>query len=169
VDKEQCARVRPAAKAGRCARSALASSGAKAALAAAASGAAGVAAAWGGGEQGRAAPSSTREGAAARRGRKERERRKRKGKKEKKRKGERKEREKERGKGRSRRRQRPDEHARLSATRSTLRGMRKEKDGTAIEIECRDGEKFREGIRRISGLGMIELNDEKVLKIIFSA
>ena len=42
----------------------------------------------------------------------------------------------------------------------------KEKDGTTIEIGCRDGENFWVGIR---GLGMIELNDEKVLKIIFSA
>jgi len=35
-----------------------------------------------------------------------------------------------------------------------------------FEIGCRDGENFWEGIR---GLGMIELNDEKILKIIFSA
>jgi len=36
----------------------------------------------------------------------------------------------------------------------------------AIKIGCQDGKNFWEGIR---GLGMIELNDEKVLKIIFSA
>jgi len=46
------------------------------------------------------------------------------------------------------------------------RNEKEQRDGTAIGFGCRDSENFWEGIR---GLGMIELNDEKVLKIIFSA
>ena len=46
------------------------------------------------------------------------------------------------------------------------RNEKEQRDGTAIGFGCRDSGNFWEGIR---GLGMIELNDEKLLKIIFSA